>query len=546
MLQLGRFTFKQADTDAELEQVHRLNYQTFVRELAQHNDAGTGLLVDKFHDKNVYFICLTEAGQVVGMVSAHDRAPFSVAARLRDPSLLTQPGTRPLEVRLLAIEPGERHRMVFAGLIWTLYTYARSQGHTHLFISGYSERVSLYEHLGFETLGPALPSGAATFVPMGAPLERLASRMARSIQLWMKRLQRNDELDVPSVPTVSFVPGPVPMSQAVQTAFQQPPQYHRSPAFTRQFERVRRRLGRLVGGRSVALLTGSGTLANEAVAATLAAAPHAADGLLLVNGEFGHRLRHQARRFGLRPQVLTWQWGQPWDLDAVAAELDELPPGGWVWGVHHETSTGVLNDLPGLIRMATARGIRVVVDCVSSLGAVPVDLSQVYLAAGASGKALGSYAGLALIFADEAALASVDTSRVPTYLDVPAALHAEGTRFTVSAPLIAALEAALDAYDRTDRFAEYAATGAWLRAELRAAGVKVLAHEADACPVVTTFLPPAHETAETFLARCANAGFVLGGQSGYLAERGYVQIATMGQVARTDLERFVRFVRPSS
>ena len=55
-----------------------------------------------------------------------------------------------------------------------------------------------------------------------------------------------------------------------------------------------------------------------------------------------------------------------------------IRPGGWVWGVHHETSTGVLNDLSGLTKLAKKRGTRVCADCVSSIGTVDVDLSGVF------------------------------------------------------------------------------------------------------------------------------------------------------------------------
>src|SRR5205807_1540327 len=113
-----------------------------------------------------------------------------------------------------------------------------------------------------------------------------------------------------------------------------------------------------------AILNGSGTLANEAVAATLAATAGAGRGVLLVNGEFGQRLARQATRFGLVPRHLTWPWGEPWDLDAVDATLAAEPPGSWVWGVHQESSTGVLNDLPGLVQVARRRGVRVCMDCI--------------------------------------------------------------------------------------------------------------------------------------------------------------------------------------
>jgi predicted N-acetyltransferase YhbS len=171
MLRLGPYLFKQADTAPEFEQIHRLNYRTFVREIAQHHDDGSGQLVDKFHAKNVYFIAL-RGGRLVGMLCAHDEPPFSVASRMPDPAPLTAPGVRPLEVRLLAIEPSERHSGVFIGLTWQLYRHAHRHGHTHLAISGVEGQVALYEHLGFEPLGPAVGADGARFVPMWVSLPR--------------------------------------------------------------------------------------------------------------------------------------------------------------------------------------------------------------------------------------------------------------------------------------------------------------------------------------------------------------------------------------
>ena len=134
------YVFKRAETSAELEQVHRLNYRTFVAEIPQHHDPGDGRLVDKFHDKNTYFIALRDE-QVVGMISVHDQPPFSVAERLSDPSLLTRPGNRPIEVRLLAIAPEQRKSTVLIGLVYQLYEYARANGYTHVYISGLEDRL---------------------------------------------------------------------------------------------------------------------------------------------------------------------------------------------------------------------------------------------------------------------------------------------------------------------------------------------------------------------------------------------------------------------
>jgi aspartate aminotransferase-like enzyme len=528
----GGYVFKRADTSEEIEQIHRLNYRTFVAEIPQHHDSGDGRLVDKFHAKNTYFIALRR-GQVVGMISVHDQPPFSVADRLPDGTILTRPGSRPIEVRLLAIAPEQRKSTVLMGLVWQFYEFARANGYTHAYLSGLEDRVALYRQFGFEPLGPAVSSGDARFVPMGITISQLVTVNEPKAKMWRKHLRRRGAL--PSE-TICLLPGPVMIPAVVHAAFHQPPIYHRGPEFIQLYEKVRRTLAAMVRGRHVAVLNGSGTLANEVVAATLAAGPNPGAGVMLVNGEFGKRMARQAERFGLQPRVLTWSWGEPWDLDQIDAVLAQEPAGSWIWGVHQESSTGVLNDLPGLVEVARRHGIRVCVDCISSLGAVPLDLSEVYLATAASGKSLGAYAGAAIIFADARRLTSLDTSRVPSYFDLTAALACSGTRYTFPSSTLLALDAALAGYVAPDEaqtcYDRYAALGFYVRGQLRRLGLEPLAAEEWASPVITTFAPPAGESAEAFVARCRHWGYAIGGQSGYLAERRLVQIATMGAVTR--------------
>jgi aspartate aminotransferase-like enzyme len=257
---------------------------------------------------------------------------------------------------------------------------------------------------------------------------------------------------------------------------------------------------------------------------------------MLINGEFGERLARQATRFGLKPRTLVWPWGKAWDLDHVEAALAQESPGSWVWGVHQESSTGVLNDLPGLVKIARKQGVRVCVDCISSLGAVPLDLRDVYLATGATGKSLGSYAGAAIIFADKEALGQLNRDRVPSYFDIAAALNCEGPCYTFPSPTLLALEVALREYDTPSRaqttYARYHEMGVRVRQQLRRLGLEPLAREECACPVVTTFAPPGDESSLEFVARCRSWGFAIGGESAYLAQRRLVQIATMGAVTR--------------
>jgi len=280
---------------------------------------------------------------------------------------------------------------------------------------------------------------------------------------------------------------------------------HRSDAFIGLYEGIRRRLSGLVeGSPRVALFVGSGTLANDVVAATLAADRGSGTGLILVNGEFGARLARQAIRFGLKIQTLRQPWGRPWDLTAVARAMAHDKSLGWVWGVHLESSTGVLNDLAGLHDVASDAGLRVCIDCVSSLGAVPLDLRGVHLATGSSGKALGAYAGVGIVFAAPDAIAMCPRRRVPMYLHLRSALAVRGPQFTVPSPLLASLDRALDDYAtpaaRDARYAHYTALGRFVRSGLRSLGFDPIAEEATAAPVITTFAPPPGLSSDAFAA----------------------------------------------
>ncbi|MGH9586617.1 MAG: N-acyl amino acid synthase FeeM domain-containing protein, partial [Acidobacteriaceae bacterium] len=160
--------FKEAEGASELWQIHALNHRVFAEEIAQHHKQSSGVLIDRFHAQNRYFVAVQNK-VVIGMVSVHDGPEFSITKRLPDPTQLRN-FPLPLEVRLLAIAQEKRKRTVLAGLLWQVYRYAVSNGHSHLLISGISEREPMYRKMGFSALGPAVPEGKAAFIPMAMPI----------------------------------------------------------------------------------------------------------------------------------------------------------------------------------------------------------------------------------------------------------------------------------------------------------------------------------------------------------------------------------------
>ncbi len=529
--------FKEAETPEEIRQIHLLNHRIFAEEIGQHSPTSNHQLIDRFHSRNRYFIACKD-GALVGMISVHDGPDFSVASRLRDPSVLDRLRA-PLEVRLLAILPEFRNRSLLAGLLWQIYRFASADNYSDLIISGIVERQPMYEKMGFRPMGPPVTQGAAAFLPMRLSLDSTPAEVRSRKTLYYSRWRRTH--------AVNLLPGPVSLSPVVIRAFQEPPVSHRAKPFLDLYEETRSRLGELTGGMQTVILGGSGTLANDAVAANLRAVFGSAEGLVLANGEFGERLVCQAGRAGLHSRALRFPWGEPWNFSAIEQALDARP--AWIWAVHLETSTGVLNDLPRLTALAHQYGIPVAADCVSSIGAVdpyrPEDnhRDRLFLATGVSGKALGAYAGLAFIFVSSEARSRLQGKNLCHTFDLVEAVRNSGPISTVSSPLVRAVcEALRQDYSggagRAARYRHYRELGQWTRSKIREAGLIPLASEASAAPTITTFPLPSLG----FARQCLRAGFRIAHESDYLRTRNWGQIATMGNLNRAALEPLFAFL----
>lgn len=252
-------------------------------------------------------------------------------------------------------------------------------------LSGTTRALEMYRRMGCVPFGPLTGEPGAQFQPMYLTLEDGLR------QSWTG-------LSGTGQPE-NLLPGPVSVAPEVAAAFGRPPAYHRSPEHQAVVDGLHRRLASFVHVRHAQLLLGSGTVANDAVAAQLRLLDR--PGVVLAYGEFGERLADHAARSGLDHQVLAGPWGAPLPWAAIEDAVAALPAGGWLWTVHCETSTGQLLDLPRLTSLCAAAGVRLCVDAISSVGTVPVDLSGAYLSTGTSGKALGGYPGLSMVFLRE-------------------------------------------------------------------------------------------------------------------------------------------------
>ena len=165
-------TFKVASEDWEFEQIHRLNYETFVEEIPQHAGNTEKSLVDPFHGENTYLICVRD-GRLLGMVASRDRRPFSLDRKLEGLDAYLPRGKTVCEIRLLSVAREHRSGRIMQGLLTALARHCIDRGYQVAIISGTVRQERFYRRLGFVPFGPRVGTAEALFQPMYCELATL-------------------------------------------------------------------------------------------------------------------------------------------------------------------------------------------------------------------------------------------------------------------------------------------------------------------------------------------------------------------------------------
>lgn len=168
-------------------------------------------------------------------------------------------------------------------------------------------------------------------------------------------------------------PGPSPVPPRVLQAMAQPTLGHLDPDFLRLMDDVREGLRHVFKTENAMTLavSGTGSAGMETVIVNLVEPGHRV--LVGVNGVFGARLAEVARRAGASVTTVSAPWGKALSFDALAAAIARDEPHVFAL-VHAETSTGVENPVAGLADVVHAHGGLLVLDCVTSLAGMPVEI----------------------------------------------------------------------------------------------------------------------------------------------------------------------------
>jgi 2-aminoethylphosphonate-pyruvate transaminase len=345
-------------------------------------------------------------------------------------------------------------------------------------------------------------------------------------------------------------PGPVTLSERVRRSMLQPDLCHRESEFFDLQDEARRRLLAIYSldptQWAAVLMTASGTAAVESMIAAMVPA----NGRLLIveNGVYGERIALICAQYGVAHERIVGDWMQPPDHAAIAAQLASPPKSlrfTHVAIVHHETTTGRLNDLRALAGLCRVHGAMLLVDAVSSFGAEAIDFTDPAFSAVAAtaNKCLHGVPGAAFVIVRRKDLQHAASRTY--YLDLARLARLQDERNTPFTPAVHAYYALVEAlreYEeqggRSARYDRYAALAERVRAGLAALGIAAAIPAQESSVVLRAYkLPLKLSYAQLHDALKAD-GFVIYAGQGNLA-KSLFRISTMGNLMPADIDRLV-------
>ena len=297
-------------------------------------------------------------------------------------------------------------------------------------------------------------------------------------------------------------------------------------------------------------MQGSGTFSVEAAVNTLV--PRDGHLLVLINGAYGKRLARLAQMMGRRTSVFETAEDVPTTARDVERLLTADPSVTHVGLIHCETSTGILNPLAEIAAVVARHGKSLIVDAMSSFGALPIDAGTMPFDAliAASGKCIEGPPGMGFVIARRAALEAAAGNSTSLSLDLHDQWqYMERTtqwRYTPPTHVVAAFAAALEAHAAEGgpaaRLARYARNCDMLVSGMKALGFRPFLDAAIQAPIIVTF----HAQADTrytfreFYDRVREKGYIL--YPGKLTQVETFRVGCIGAIGPDEMRQAVNAI----
>tara|TARA_B100000676_G_scaffold313549_1_gene397219 strand:- start:64522 stop:65655 length:1134 start_codon:yes stop_codon:yes gene_type:complete len=325
----------------------------------------------------------------------------------------------------------------------------------------------------------------------------------------------------------------------------------RDQAFIELTARIREKLLAIADAtesHSCVLVQGSGTFAVEATLTTLLSREdhHA---LLLINGAYGRRIQRICEIAGIEFDTYETPENRPPDANHVAELLRTDPKTTHVVLVHCETTSGILNPLEEIATVAANAGKKLIVDAMSSFGALPVNLSEIDAEAiiASANKCLEGVPGLGFALIENTALQKSKGNASTLSLDLHDQWeYMERTgqwRFTPPTHVVAAFERAINEHEKeggvAGRGRRYSENCSRLLSGLKALGFETFLSDNLQAPIIVTVRMPASDifNFDKLYALMNDQGIVL--YPGAVTEEKSFRVGCIGQVDVKDIDRML-------
>jgi 2-aminoethylphosphonate-pyruvate transaminase len=304
-------------------------------------------------------------------------------------------------------------------------------------------------------------------------------------------------------------------------------------------------------GYTSVLVQGSGTFCVEAVISSVIPA----DGKLVVltNGAYGDRIVQMARVHGIETAVIDYGEVTPAAPEPLEDMLAKDPGITHVACVHSETTTGMLNPIAEIGRIAKQYGKIFIVDAMSSFGGIPIDVASLqidYLISSAN-KCIQGVPGFGFVVAKTSELALCKGRARTLSLDlydqwVTMEQQNGKWRYTSPTHVVRAFYQALIELEEEGgvaiRYERYTRNQQILAEGMERLGFRILLPKESQSPFITSFYYPDGEAFrfETFYERLKQAGFVI--YPGKISQANTFRIGNIGEVYPADMERLLAAV----
>jgi len=341
-------------------------------------------------------------------------------------------------------------------------------------------------------------------------------------------------------------PGPVTLTERVRQSLLQTDLCHRESEFFDLQDEARQRLVGVYdldpAQWTAVLMTGSGTAALESMIAGLV--PAQGKLLIVQNGVYGERIAQISAQYGIAHTVVKHEWMEAPDMARIDAALAADPAITHVAVIHHETTTGRLNDIPAIDALCQKHGKRLLLDGVSSFGAEAIDFGgNIDAVAATANKCLHGVPGAAFVVTRRTALANAASRTY--YLDIARLAKLQDQRNTPFTPSVHAYYALVEALREHQeeggwqgRHQRYAALAEEVRSGLAALGIDALWPATQSSVVLRAYKLPEGVSYEQLHDGLKARGFVIYAGQGGLSSQLF-RVSTMGALTAADMHRLV-------